>query len=178
MQQLDDRLGVAAALGNLGLVEALAGTKDVARRLQREVLDIAREIGESDILSAALANVADDERQAGQLTEAHAHAFESLALCERLTDPEGALIAIELLAAIDAGLGDGQRAVELLSAADAKRAKTQLVRTRDELRIVDETLASARRILTDEVFDRSWLRGSELDLDQLESWVASSEAGA
>ena len=98
---------------NLSLVRLLRGDSEGARRLAHEALDVAREIKIPLFEGAALANLGNAERAAGNFEDGLAHILEGLRLREAVLDPSDLLDDRCDLAVVHLQRGDIPRAVEV-----------------------------------------------------------------
>ena len=83
-ETFDDMRGRAVSLTNLSMVRLLQQAPDEAKALGERALRAAREIANSVIEAAALANLGNAERELGELEAALAHMHEAIAIREQL----------------------------------------------------------------------------------------------
>lgn len=121
-----DRRGLAVCLTNLSMVRLLQQEPAEAKDLGLRALDAAREIANSVIEAAALANLGNAERELGELPAALAHMNEAIAIRERLgrsgTFEELGDLALAQLRAGDANAV--QTADDIMRRADASGENT------------------------------------------------------
>jgi non-specific serine/threonine protein kinase len=127
---MDDRLGLAGALNNLGWVIHQQGEREPARRLYEEALVVQREVGYRHGMAFSLGNLGLLAHQHGDLPEAAAQYRESLALFREVGDEAGIALTEGYLAnlARDRGDHDGARrlyeaSLDRACATGAKRAE-------------------------------------------------------
>ncbi|HZZ64879.1 MAG TPA: AAA family ATPase [Candidatus Baltobacteraceae bacterium] len=106
-QAFDDTRGRAVVLTNLSMVRLLQQQATEAKELGARALQLSREIANSVIEAAALANLGNAERELGELDAALTHMNEAIAVRERLGRPatfeELADLALAQLKAGDQG---------------------------------------------------------------------------
>jgi tetratricopeptide (TPR) repeat protein len=88
-RQLEDRKGVAAALGGLSLAAKRAGDLETARGFQEESLAIAREIGDARSIGTSLLNLGNIYGTLGDHAKARQMQEESLQMRRQLGDKQG-----------------------------------------------------------------------------------------
>jgi predicted ATPase len=86
-EAFDDPRGRAASLTNLSMVRLLQQEPEEAKEIGVRALQAAREIANSVIEAAALANLGNAERELGDLTAALVHMRDAIAIRERLNRP-------------------------------------------------------------------------------------------
>jgi len=125
-EAFDDARGRAVCLTNLSMVRLLQRAPDEAKELGSYALSVSRQIENSVIEAAALANLGNAERELGDLDAALSHMKEAIAIRERLGrsatfEELGDLALAQLKAGEDAAL---QTAQEIMSRADASGENT------------------------------------------------------
>ncbi len=86
-EAFDDMRGRAACLANLSMVRLLQQAPQEAKEIGVRALAAARDIANSVIEAAALANLGNAEREIGDLTAALAHMHDAIAIRARLNRP-------------------------------------------------------------------------------------------
>ena len=120
-RELGDRLGIALALGNLGMVALSQGNSQEARSLHEESLAIRRELGDRPGIAETLLNLGDVARSEEEFASAAVLYQESLEINRELGDKSRAATALHHLGVALRSQGEeaqvgAQRAVPLLFA--------------------------------------------------------------
>jgi tetratricopeptide (TPR) repeat protein len=170
----------AAALGDLGSVAYEQGDYATARSLQEQSLAILRETGNRTGVAYCLYSLGLTADAQGDYTGAISLYKESLAIHREAGDRLGIAWCL-------AGLGDwecvreGQskeqreRAVRLLSAASAQYEVIGHVIRPDVRARYEQGLSRARAQLGDEVFERAWVQGQSMSMEQAVEYALQDE---
>ncbi|HYN87250.1 MAG TPA: tetratricopeptide repeat protein, partial [Ardenticatenaceae bacterium] len=111
-QQLGDKHGEGAALGNLGLAYAALGEVRRAIEFYKQVLEIMREIGDRRGEGAALGNLGAAYADLGEVQRAIEFYEQYLAVAREIGDRRGEGAALGNLGLAYADLGEVQRAID------------------------------------------------------------------
>jgi predicted ATPase/class 3 adenylate cyclase len=165
-REIGNPIRLAAGLTSLGQLESAAGHFDRATESLQEALTIDYEQG--DLLGVALdhQSLALVSLRAGRPGEARdllSGTFDYLASSGNVSFLVNVL---ELAAAIDAALGDPQRAARLAGAAEAIRQQSGLLMTDLEAARMEGYLAPARAALAPDVWDAEVAAGRALTQEQ------------
>jgi hypothetical protein len=115
-------------------------------------------------------------RQMGNYPEALALYRETLRDWQEIGHRGAVAHQLECMAFIAKAQEQGERAVKLMSAAEALRKASNSARTPQEQIEFDRELASLRAGLDEKTFDLLWAEGQSLDMDQAID-VAMNETG-
>jgi predicted ATPase/class 3 adenylate cyclase len=166
-RELGDRSGIAASLNNLGDVAHEQGDCASARTLNDESLAIMRELGDRWGIALSLGNLGAVAFDEGDYSAARALYDECLAICRELGDRRAIASALEGLAAAVATVGSCLRAARVWGAAERLREEVGSPLSPNERTRYDPRVAAARAALGDDAaFDRAWLEGRALTLEQ------------
>jgi predicted ATPase/class 3 adenylate cyclase len=135
---------LASALANLGQAESAAGNFDRATQALREALELDEKQG--DVFGVAIdqQSLAVVSLRAGRPRDAVEPLRRMLDYVAGVSDTGLVAHALELAAAITAGLGDGLRAARLAGAAERIREKTGMPITKSDAALLERYLAPAR----------------------------------
>jgi predicted ATPase len=156
-----DRLGVAWSLDQEGDAARDAGDPVAARELYEQSLSIFRGVGHRGGETTALTDLARLARRAGDLATAGSRCQEALALGEIGSD-RSATRLLEELGALAAEDGKGHRALVLLAAAAALRARLGWPVPRSE-REASERLVNDQRAALGAAAGAAWSKGWRMD---------------
>ena len=117
----EDALGIATALGNMGIVAVSSKEPAQAVPLLEESAKLYDRIGHRYGFATARQALGSATLDLGKPDQAAAYLAESLRLAFELEEPLGVVTCLEELAAVSAATGDGGRAARLLGAATAIR---------------------------------------------------------
>ncbi len=125
-QEFDDARGRAASLTNLSMVRLLQQATQEAKEVGLSALQAARQIANSVIEAAALANLGNAERELGELEAALTHMKQAIAIRERLNhcatfEELGDLALAQMKAGDGEALGTAQ---DIMQRADASGENT------------------------------------------------------
>ena len=143
-REIGSAFRLAAALANLGQAESAAGNFDRATQALREALELDEEQG--DVFGVAIdqQSLAVVSLRAGRPRDAREPLRRMLDYVAGASDTGLVPHALELAAAITAGLGDGQRAARLAGAAEGIRERTGMPITRSDAALLERYLAPGR----------------------------------
>jgi tetratricopeptide (TPR) repeat protein len=155
---------LAAALTNLGQLEADAGNFDRATQVLQEALAI--DTKEGDMLGVALdqQSLAGVHLRAGRAADARDQLSGMAEYVASCGDSELLATTLEMSAANAAQLGEARRAARLAGAAEAVRQKTGIPIKQPEL--LEEFLAPARATIAPEAWDAAVAAGRALTQQQ------------
>ncbi len=112
-RSLDDHVGIASALGNLGLVAQAQGDVNRGRSLSEDALAIFRAFGMSSRVANQLENLGLAAYDAGELARAQELLDEALSIAYASGNRQSAAFSLNHLARVAHALGDDDRAVAL-----------------------------------------------------------------
>ena len=112
-RSLDDQIGIASAINNLGVLALDRGDAEQAKAHYDEALAIFRSINDDRRVAAALLNFGQVARRLGDAPLATARYEEALAIYRRLGDRQRAAVVINNLGVLAITNGDPQRAAVL-----------------------------------------------------------------
>jgi predicted ATPase/DNA-binding CsgD family transcriptional regulator len=185
---LDDALAVAHAAGDqIAAYMALAiravahlgrGEPGLAARDCEAVLAVARPQGDPWFTASGLMTLALAEMVQGQLDRAVGHAREALALNWRTGDALTVTWNLEATAWIAGALGQDERAVRLLGAAEAARERVSFPLFPAEQAGHDQTLALAHARLDEQRLATCWADGHALSPADAVAYALADEPSA
>jgi predicted ATPase/DNA-binding SARP family transcriptional activator len=163
----DERRVLSTAINNLGDLALHRGQYDDAAYWTREAVALARELRHREGLALALLNRGQACLHLGRQSKASAAFEEAFALARDLGYQEALAYALEGLAALAARQGEPVRAARMVGAAGQLLEKlgASLDRAADALH--EQTLASIRADLSDDLLSAHLQEGRTLTLDQL-----------
>jgi len=164
------------ALNNLALAAYLAGDVAHAFSLVEEGVRLFRSLQADSSLAEVLITLGQIVRAQGDDVAAHTALTEALRLAWAVGPRLLVAAALEGLASVVVAQGHAELAAQLLAAASALRAQMGApVRPVDQA-AVEQTLATARSTLGDDVFAAVWAEAQALPLDQLLNTIPSAAA--
>lgn len=107
---LDDPVGIANNLNNLGNIDELAGKYQSARQRHLEALALRREVGDYRMMAISLVNLGDVAFRAGNIEEARAFYEQSLTLRREIGDYGRVASSLSRLGNVALAVGDMARA--------------------------------------------------------------------
>ena len=146
-RQTGDRGRLATALSNLATVEIDDGAPEAAVGMFREVLDIDTELGDAWGQSVDHVNLAGALFRSGRADEAFQELLANTPAAVALGDVDLTISFVEMFCILHAHRGDGRRAVVLLGAAQAIRAKAELPLPEPDKVLLDDALAPVRDLI-------------------------------
>ena len=171
-RDIGDKRGVAISLNNLGIVVLLQGDYATARSLLEEGLALVRELGDRQGIAHLLHNLGNLNRQEGNNPAARELYTESLTLRREIGDRRGiatSLLGLGGLAVESTAKGEQaeiKRGVRLLGAASTLlEALGAVPDTADQL-AYEQSVASARAVLGEDLFNKGWHEGRAMSTDQ------------
>jgi predicted ATPase/class 3 adenylate cyclase len=165
-RQSGDRSGIAISLNNLGDFACEQGDYLGAKSLYTESLAIKRELGDRGGVAITLNGLGNVLAEQGDYRGARLLYAESLAIRRQLGDRRGIAYSLEGLAAIVTACGP-LHAARVWGAAERLREEIRAPLPPNERPRYDRRVAAARTALKDDVaFDRAWLAGRSLTLEQ------------
>jgi predicted ATPase/DNA-binding SARP family transcriptional activator/tetratricopeptide (TPR) repeat protein len=130
-----------------------------ALRLYGAAADGCRTQGMRHYEAAALLGVADVDRRLGDIVAGSGACEQALRMGTATRDAGIRAGALEVLAALAADAGDGERAAALLGAADRIRREGLWTATPLERRDIERIAATARAVMRPDEFDRAFVAG-------------------
>jgi tetratricopeptide (TPR) repeat protein len=167
MRNLGDASGIATSLGNLGLLSYEQGDYPRARARQEESLAIRRELGDRDRIALSLGNLGNVAFMQGEFATSLALIQECLATWHEMRNKGGVALCLAGLARVVDAVGKPLHAARIWGTAERLREEIgsqqpPVIRARYDLRV-----AASRAALGDEAaFDRAWLEGRAMTLEQ------------
>jgi hypothetical protein len=158
-----------AAVRTEGLLARLAyfrGNMAEARKHADLMLDLHREMGDQLSVTGHQSEMAHVARQNGNYEEALALYRETLPDWGKMGHRGAVAHQLECFAYIAKAQEQGERAVTLMSAAEALRAASGSLRTPQERIEYDRELASLRTGLDEKTFDLLWAEGQAMNMEQ------------
>lgn len=165
-RKLGDADGTAYSLWELANVARLQGDLTSAEARYRESVAIFRSIGDRQGEAHILLGMAKVAQLSGQDGEALTRFRDALMLNQSLSERSWMIVCTEGIAAVITRRGHVESAVRLLGAAAALRSAIQTARTLAERQEIEQTLAIARRTLTQSAYDEAWAAGQKLSLEE------------
>jgi tetratricopeptide (TPR) repeat protein len=161
-----DRLELAITLYSLGYVARLQGKLQAAEDRFEESLTISRELGDVMGQAAALQSLVDIASDAGDHARALSLLRESTELLESIRYVSGLLESLNTHAGLLTKLGEADAAARLWGAFQVLAAEVGRDAAHPlEAAARDENVAAAREALGGEAFERAWVEGGSLSLD-------------
>jgi hypothetical protein len=158
-----------AAVRTEGILARLAfyrGDMAEARKHADLMLDLHREMGDQLSVTAHQSAMAHVARQSGNYQEALTLYRETLPDWQKIGHRGAVAHQLECMAFIAKTQEQGERAVKLMSAAEALRAASSSPRTPQEGIEYDRELAGLRAGLDEKIFDLLWAEGQSMHMDQ------------
>lgn len=167
-REVANKRGIAIALSCLGVVALDEGAYALSAALSAESLELLQELGDAALSAISLNNLGYATLHQGDPQRAATHQADCLRLARDAGDPRGIAYGIEGLAAASAMLhpnpqsaavAGAERAARLFGAAEALRARVDIPLPPVDSALNDRSIATARAVLTDAVFDAAWAAG-------------------
>ena len=162
--ELDDRRGVAVSLTNLGTIAVLEHDYAAARVAFEEAMRLNREVGDPWMVANADNNLGNATRGLGEYEAAQRHYAESLRAYREYDDKWALAFLVEDIGQLAALCGEGERAFELVGAADALRDEIGTPRAPGLEEELERQLAPARRTIGGVAASEARARGQALAL--------------
>ncbi len=176
--QLDDRRAVAVSLTNLGTIAVLEHDYEAARQAFEEAMRLNREVGDPWMVANAENNLGNATRGLGEYEAAQRHYAESLRAYREYDDRWALAFLVEDIGQLAALRGEGERAFELVGAADALRDEIGTPRAPGLEEELERQLAPARRTIGGVAASEARARGQALALaETLDLALAACGAG-
>jgi predicted ATPase/class 3 adenylate cyclase len=160
----DDEL-LARSLAYDGYAAFMTDDLETARLILDEALALAEPMASIFGLGTAHHTVAQVARLQGRLTDAADHYRQSLQLLHELGDAASQTEPLQGLAAIAVATGDPERGVRVLGANAGIRERIGGGPPPEWLRLGDP-LGDAKRVLSDEAYQRAWDAGLQMSVDE------------
>ena len=164
--QLDDRRGIAVSLTNLGTIAVLEHDYEAARRAFEEAMRLNREVGDPWMVANADNNLGNATRGLGEYEAAQRHYADSLRAYREYDDRWALAFLVEDIGQLAALRGDGERAFELVGAADALRDEIGTPRAPGLEEELERALAPARRAIGGVAASEARARGRALTVTE------------
>jgi predicted ATPase/DNA-binding SARP family transcriptional activator len=153
-------------LSDLAIVEGMDGNLERAVALDRQCLEIARQIGDQTQAAVSHLNTAAALQELGRLTQAREMLEELFVTYDQQLATDQTIAAAESYACILSDLGLHRSAARLMGAADAMRDRLAVprpARFRDELRVV---MTRGRKELSRNGWEATYAEGRAQDLQE------------
>ena len=158
-RQTGDATGVAATLSALGRAAAARGDLTGALALFAESLPLLHASGDQYNLSALLNAAGSAWLQKGDVEQAERLFREGLQIWPTTGSRDGLALGLAGLGSVASMRGQAERAGRLLGAADTLFQPTSRFLRREEERWLDESVATARKVLDPSAFEAGWTAG-------------------
>jgi len=165
-RQLGNADGIAYSIWSLATIARLQGDVAGSGVQYRESLAMFRDLGDRQGEAFVLHGLACAAQQIGEDLEAFTFFREALTLHQSLGVRQGTIECVEGITAVSVRRGHVEPAVRLLGATTALRDAMTTLPTVFERREQEQTLAIARRTLTNTAFEEAWAAGQALSLEQ------------
>jgi predicted ATPase len=165
---LGDRAGVALALSNLGEVARLQGNCSEAQALYEQSLALYRDLDfDRELMARVIRRLGEVALELGDVAQARARLIESLGVALDLVERGEPQIAaaLEALGGLAATQGQAERALRLVSAAAALRARISQPQWPHDRLALACWLAAAYRALGKQAQHAAWGAGQALSLE-------------
>ncbi|HKG53401.1 MAG TPA: hypothetical protein VKB04_04015, partial [Anaerolineales bacterium] len=162
-------LDLEAAVRTEGILARLAffeGDLAAARKHADLMLDLHKEMGDQFGVTGHQSEMAHVARQIGNYEEALALYRETLPEWQKIGHRGAVAHQLECFAFIAKAQEQGERAVRLMSAAEALRAASSSPRTPQERIEYDRELAGLRAAMDERTFHLLWAEGQSMNMDQ------------
>src|SRR5215216_4910132 len=162
-------LDLEAAVRTEGILARLAffeGDLAAARKHADLMLDLHKEMGDQFSVTGHQSEMAHVARQIGNYEEALALYRETLPEWQKIGHRGAVAHQLECFAFIAKAQEQGERAVRLMSAAEALRAASSSPRTPQERIEYDQELAGLRAAMDERTFHLLWAEGQSMNMDQ------------
>jgi non-specific serine/threonine protein kinase len=176
-RQARDASGMAMTLGHLGRLALTEGDAARAQASLAERVQLARTIGDTELLGLALCDLASAWIASGQLDAARPLILEACQTTRRLNW----WYLVRVLDAVAQWLfaaGEVDEAVKCLSAADNTRQDTEMNWDPDRVATRDVLVERARKVLPRSTFTAAWAIGQTSSLDAVLGVGISSMAAS
>jgi len=167
-----------AAVRSEGILARLAffqGDLTRARKHADLMLDLHREMGDQQSVIGHQSEMAHVARRMGNYQEALALYQETLPNWQKIGHRGAVAHQLECFAFIAKAQEQGERAVKLMSAAEALREASSSMRTPQEQIEYDRELAGLRAGMDEKTFDLLWAEGQSMDMDQAVDFARSEK---
>jgi hypothetical protein len=167
-----------AAVRTEGILARLAffrGEFAEARKHADLMLDLHKEMGDQLSVTGHQSEMAHVARQMGNYREALALYRETLPDWQKIGHRGAVAHQLECLAFIAKAQEQGERAVKLMSAAEALREASSSPRTPQEQIEYDRELEGLRAGMNDKTFDLLWAEGQSMTMDQAVDFAMSEQ---
>jgi predicted ATPase len=158
-----------AALRTEGILAQLAfyrGDMSEAQKHADLMLDLHKEMGDQLGITGHQSEMAHIWRQLGNFEEALSLYRETIQEWQKIGHRGAVAHQLECFAFIARALEQGERAVKLMSAAEALRAASHSLRTPKESNEYDRELAGLRAGIDQKTFQLLWAEGQSMDMEQ------------
>jgi tetratricopeptide (TPR) repeat protein len=178
-RELDDEIGVASGICNLGVIEQQLGRPERARPLFEESAEIAGRLGHKFGRAVSICNLGTALLDLGAFDEAEEQLLDGIKLSAELGHDRTTIGTVEAFAVIPAYRGDFREAARLLGAAGAARASRGMPLTGafDQGRTA-ETEARVREGLDPTAYANAVAEGGAADLDTVVAGILNASVTA
>jgi tetratricopeptide (TPR) repeat protein len=166
-RQANSRWDLAVALCGLGTVARLAGRTSEATSLYEEAVGAIRPMPDPWILSFTLRHLAALVTSEHQYERAEAHWRESVILLQGIEeDPRGIAQGLEGMAAVLSARREHPRAIRLIGAAGALRAKLETTDITVRPGELERLVGTLNAEVGEQAFKKYWTEGHQLSRDE------------
>ena len=162
--------------GVLARLSLSRGDMAEARKHADLMLDLHKEMGDQLSVTGHQSGMAHVARQVGNYKEALALYRETLPDWQKMGHRGAVAHQLECFAFIAKAQEQGERAVKLMSAAEALRAASGALRTPQERIEYDRELTGLRAGMDEKTFDLLWAEGGSLNMDQAIDFALSEDS--
>jgi predicted ATPase/transcriptional regulator with XRE-family HTH domain len=165
-KQLGDVQGASIALWLMGLQARAEGDDARAARFYAEALPLAEAVGDTSTVASLLHNQALGMLRQGDDERAGVLLHDSLAANRKLGNWNGIAWCLAAFGRVEAAAGRPERAIRLLSAADAFFVRTGHVLQAPDRAEHDGYIAAARDQVSAEAFTQCWIEGDAMSIEE------------
>lgn len=165
-RNIEDKLGVAYTLNDLGMVALYQGKLEQAIIYLTEGFYLAQRLEYPVLTCITLANqgmVALEQRDYKQATDYY---VQSLELSYRISNKSDVAMCLERLASVTNAQKNAERAIIFLSAASELRKVIEAPLPNVDRPRYDQIIESARSQLDETIFAAAWKKGGSMTLDE------------
>jgi hypothetical protein len=150
----------------MGMDESVRGNYAAAKRIFEDGRKIFKQVGSINFQLVMQSEIGHIERYTGNLSQAKAIYQETIKGWQTLGNRPAIAHQLESFAFLAISEEEPQRAIKLLSAAEALRARVQSQRVNHEQLEFEQSIAQLRSMLPEAEFNALWAEGRALTLEQ------------
>jgi predicted ATPase/DNA-binding winged helix-turn-helix (wHTH) protein len=174
-EKLGDKSGAAWSINQLGDVECASGEREKARQCYARALAAFRDAHDPWGSARSFADLGYLELREGRFDAARDAFSESLGIFGHLQHRRGIARVLEGYATLAVTGGDGARAIRLAAAASRIRKQIDATLPRDEQAYVEETVISAKALLSVSLSEGAWAEGTAMSLEDAVTYAVRRE---